>query len=558
MNRILSFVSMLGLAVASQTQAAERPNILVVLVDDLGYSDLSCMGGEIPTLSIDLLAANGLRFTACTNSARCCPSRASLLTGLYPHQAGIGSFTTKNIQKDRGPAYYGRLNNSCVTLAEVLGGAGYRTYMVGKWHVGDPGPIARGFNEFYGFVHGYEQNQWKPERYQRLPRALPSDPTYKQGEFYATDAFTDYSLAFLKDARAKNADEKKPWFLYLAHSAPHFPVQAPKESIDRFMPTYRQGWDKLRQARFERMRLLGLATESWKFTERSVVPVDDDKIANGYSGEQNPAWDSLPADRREDLARRMATYAAMVSHINEGMGKIVADLSANGELNNTLILLMSDNGACYEWGPFGFDGPSRKGITKLHTVDELAKMGGPDSYHSAGSGWANMCNTPLRMYKHFTYEGGNCTPMIAHWPAGIKNPNRWVNDPIHLMDVMPTLCDIGNATYPKKYHGNPIQPTEGVSLRGLFEGKSANERAIASEHNGSRSLRRGDWKVVWPVRMPWESSWELYNLAGDRCETNDLAKTNPAKAKQLADEWMAWAKRVGVHFPNKNGKRNPQ
>lgn len=549
MRVLLSFTVLFGMLIFSAgALRAERPNVLVILADDLGYSDLGCMGGEIPTPNLDRLAAGGLRFTQCYNSARCCPSRASLMTGLYPHQAGIGSFAQARPSPRKGPAYLGHLNDNCVTLAEVLGGAGYQTYMVGKWHMEVPGPTRRGFDEFYGYVKGYEQNQWDPSRYARLPQGRRPELTYPDGKFYATDVFTDYSLEFLKQARAKNREgEKKPWFLYLAHSSPHFPVQAPKESVDKFVDTYRRGWDVLRKERFERMKASGLADGTWKLTERSVVPVDDDAIANGYPGKQNPAWASLPEARREDLARRMAVFAAMVWHVDQGVGRIIEDLKANGELDNTLILFLSDNGACYEWGPFGFDGPSRRGITKLHTGDELARMGGPGTYHAYGSAWANLGNTPFRLYKHFTHEGGNCTPLIAHWPAGIKKPNRWARDPIHLMDVMPTLCSVAHAPYPTERAGNKILPTEGTSLVPLFEGGKLPDRPIASEHNGARSLRRGKWKVVWPVRMPHESAWELYDLSADRCETTNLADRMPDLTRELADEWTSWARRVKVH-----------
>ncbi len=535
-------------AICVSATAAERPNVLLVLADDLGYSDLGAMGSEIPTPHLDRLAKGGVRFTQCYNSSRCCPSRASLMTGLYPHQAGIGSFAQAKPSREKGPSYLGRLNNRCVTLAEVLRGAGYRTYMVGKWHMGRPGPIGRGFDEFYGFVQGYEQNQWDPSRYARLPKGRLPEKTYAEGEFYATSAFTDYSIEFLRQAREKNSkSDKQPWLLYLAHSAPHFPVQAPREDIDRFVATYRRGWDVLRSERFERMKGMGLADESWTLTDRSLVPVDENDISNGYSGQPNPAWESLPEQRREDLARRMATYAAMVSHIDQGVGRLLADLERHGELDNTLILFASDNGACYEWGPFGFDGPSRRGVTTLHTGEQLANMGGPGTYHSYGSGWANLCNTPFRLYKHFTHEGGNCSPMIVHWPAAIERPDCWIAEPIHLMDVMPTLCEAAQAEYPTEFAGHTIQPMEGESLVGVLKGGRLDERPIASEHNGSRSLRRGKWKVVWPVRMPWESKWELYDLSNDRCETHNLADKQPELCQQLADEWTSWAKRVKVY-----------
>lgn len=555
--------------VALSADTNRVPNILLILADDLGYSDPGFMGGEIPTPHLDRLAAGGLRFTQCYNSARCCPSRASLMTGLYPHQAGIGSFALSRPDPVKGPAYLGHLNDRCVTLAEVLGSAGYQTYMVGKWHMEEPGPIARGFDEFYGFVHGYEQDQWSPDRYVRLPAGRQKELSYARNEFYATDVFTDYALEFLKQARVKQSADAgdRPWFLYLAHSAPHFPVQAPRASVERFVETYQRGWDVLRQERFARQRQSGLADDSWTLTDRAIVPVDREDIANGYPGEPNPAWQTLPEDRRHDLARRMAIFAAMVSHIDQGVGRIVDDLQANGELDNTLILFLSDNGACYEWGPFGFDGPSRRGITRLHTGDELATMGGPGTYHAYGSAWANLCNTPLRLYKHFTHEGGNCTPLIIHWPARIEHPDRWIREPVHVMDILPTLCEVARAEYPTELQGRAIQPAEGRSLLPLLGDGTLGERAIASEHNDARSLRRGRWKVVRSKKMPWEIEWELYDISVDRCETQDLADQHPELTRELADEWMAWAQRVKVYpffegaqktAPNSSGDDAPQ
>ncbi|MEM6504117.1 MAG: sulfatase-like hydrolase/transferase [Planctomycetota bacterium] len=560
-RRWFTALLLLAMALVHSASAETRPNILLILVDDLGYSDASYMGGEVPTPHLDQLAGNGLRFTQVYNSARCCPSRASLMTGLYPHQAGIGAFATNKPSPTKGPAYLGHLNDTCITLAEALGEAGYQRYMVGKWHMGVPGPIERGFEEFYGYIRNHSEDQWDPSRYKRLPQERTPELMYKGGGFYATDVFTDYTLEFLEQARQRNKrGEKKPWLMYLAHSSPHFPIQAPKESIDRHMETYRVGWDKLREQRFERMKEIGLAEESWVLTDRSIVPVDREDIANGYPGKQNPVWEELPSDRREDLARRMATYAAMVEHVDQGIGKIVEDLKTNGELDNTIILFVSDNGACYEWGPYGFDERSRAGKTTLHMGEALNGMGGPGTYSSYGSGWANLGNTPLRSYKHFTYEGGNCTPMIAHWPAGIKDGDRWVREPAHFMDILPTLLEATGVSYPDTFKGKELQPVEGVSLMPLFEDASAEleERPIASEHYGARSLRHGKWKVVYPIRVPWESKWELYNIDEDRCESRNLAADHPDVVKELSGQWMAWAKRVGVHPFNQEGRQASQ
>jgi len=522
--------------------AAGPPNVIVILFDDMGYSDLGAYGGEVKTSAIDRLAANGLRFTQSYNSARCCPSRASLLTGLYSHQAGIADFTGPDRSGRRGPAYRNRLNKSCVTLAEVLKAAGYATYGVGKWHVGrSEDPISRGFDEYFGYIQGHSQRQWDMSRYRRLPEGRDPELSYDPDDFYATDAFSDYAVEFVK----QGLRGKKRFFLYLAHSSPHFPLHAPAETRDRYVDTYRRGWDVLRRERFERQKKIGLAAGSWKFTPLSEVPQDDPKIANGYAGKPNPAWDSLPADRREDLAYRMATFAAMIEHVDRGVERIVGRLEEAGELANTLILVTSDNGACYEWGPFGFDAASRRGINVLHKNEKLARVGGPGSYHSAGSGWSCLSNTPLRMYKHFNHEGGNCSPLIAHWPAGISGPDRWIRTPVHLIDIMPTLCEAAGVDYPESFRGHRIKPAAGTSLLPVFKGAGElPERTLWFDHFGSSAIRKGDWKLVRGNKRFNDRRWELYNIARDRCETANLIEDKPAVAGRLEAEWAEWAARM--------------
>ena len=529
---VLAFIGSSSLILAAKTPA--RPNVLFILMDDLGYSDLGCYGGEIHTPNIDSLAKGGLRFTQMSNSARCCPSRASLLTGLTPAQAGI-------------PNMGGSLNEQCVTLGTVLRDAGYATYAVGKWHVGNTqtaNPIARGFGEFYGFPADHSQDQWTESNYVRLPKEHPPEIQPK-APFYATDVFSDYALEFIKQGEAS----KKPWMLYLAYSSPHFPLQAPAESVKPLLDTYRRGWDLLRAERFERLKKIGLVdSDGWKLTERSMVPVEkNNAIANGYSGQPNPAWDSLPADRREDLARRMATYAAMVEHVDAGVGRILAQLKAAGELDNTLIFLTSDNGACYEWGPFGFDEKSRAGTTILHQGADLDKMGGPGTHMAYGSAWANLCNTPFRMYKHFTQQGGITSPMIVHWPSGVETPGRWVREPAHVMDIMATLVDVTHSPYPQQYNGKPILPMEGVSLAPTFKANGTlPQRSICYQHEGARAIRKGSWKLLMSKKQPTEPEWELYDLAKDPCETTNLASQHPEMVKSLSAEWDAWAERTGA------------
>lgn len=526
---VLPFAAASAATAAAEAQA---PNVLLVLLDDLGFSDLGCYGGEVPTPQIDRLGLAGLRFTGMTTSARCCPSRASLLTGLYPGQAGI-------------PNMGGALNRHCATLGEVLGTAGYQTYAVGKWHVGGDQalPTRRGFQEYYGFPGGYAADQWSPNEYQRLPKDRQPEIRFGEGKFYATDAFTAYAMEFIQQAQKKPG---QPWFVYLAYSAPHFPIQAPMMTAAPLFDTYRQGWDVLREKRFARMKKLGLIDhDGWKLTERSIVPVEQEPIANGFSGKPNPAWESLPEDRREDLARRMALYAAMVSHVDEGVGRIVAHLKQSGDYANTLILILSDNGACYEWGPFGFDKASRAGVTTLHEGEALDTMGGPGTYMAYGSGWANLCNTPFRLYKHFTHRGGLASPFIVHWPQGVSSPGRWVRDPAHLMDIMPTLVEVARAEYPKSRSNIPVAPMEGVSLTRTFKpGAALAARSIGYSHEGARALHRGKWKLVFGKKFPVKVQWELYDLEADPCETLDLATQNPGVVADLAREWTQWEQRA--------------
>ncbi len=522
-----------------------RPNILLVVVDDLGYSDLSCYGGEMSTPAIDKLAENGLRYSAFYTSARCCPSRAALLTGLYPHLTGVGSFATPRPDLARGPGYLGFLNDSCISLAEILKGQGYSTWMIGKWHLGGSGPIDRGFENYYGFQNflSYGEDQWNSKKYVRLPPVETPEIDYRETTFYATDAFTDYALAFLEKARS---DRNKPWFLYLAHSSPHFPLQAPKNDIDRFMPIYRKGWDSLRASRFERMKKLGLVPQGATLPPRETVPVDEEAIANNFSGKQNPAWDSLPEDRREDLARRMATFAAMVKHVDSGIERVVASLEKNHELSNTLILFMSDNGACYEWGPLGFDGESRRGFNTLHRGPQLEKLGQAETNSSYGSGWANLGNTPLRLYKHFCHEGGIRSPLVIHWPNGVKNEGRFVHDAAHVMDIVPTVLQMTGIEYPASRKEKPLTPLTGTSLLPNFLGEKLPERILAFEHQSARGLRKGDWKIAWGKRMTTDPKWELYNLAVDPMERNDVAAEHPEIVSELSAAWLAWAKEVKV------------
>lgn len=571
MKRILTLLTaLLLLPLSALHAAANKPNILIILADDLGWSDLGCYGGEIRTPNLDSLAAGGLRFTQFYTSTRCCPSRASLLTGLYPHQAGIGLMTSDQAAKypgagDKGeafPGYRGALNANCVTIAQVLKPTGYRTAAAGKWHVGNSEPpTKRGFDDFYGFVGGYGVDSWEPRMMKRLPEGRPQR-SYQPGEFFATDAITDHALDFLADMRKAGA----PWLLYVGYQAPHFPVQSKREDMTGYPEIYARGWDKIREQRLTKQKKIGLLPESTALTPRSKIthPVASRRLGSWTDDGNNPSWDSLPADRRADLAQRMAVFAGMVTGMDRNIGRLIADLRASGQLDNTLILFLSDNGACAEWEPFGFEMlPTPNPVpgtginqgtqalpNKLYRGDELATMGQAGSFPSYGSGWANACNTPWRLYKHYGHEGGIGTPLIAHWPAAVgkeKDNGRFVREPAHLIDLMATCVDITGAKYPAEWIGKKILPMEGVSLRPLLAASAGNPaslppRLLAWEHEGNRAIREGQWKLVSLATAPWE----LYDMESDRVEMNNLAASQPGRVKDMSAKWEVWAKRTNV------------
>ena len=525
MNPALTRRSLLPTLMTARALAAagarKPPNILLILADDLGYSDLGCFGGEIETPNLDRLAAGGVRFTQLYNNARCCPSRAALMTGQHPHNVGMGNMTGGQ-PKPGFPGFTGRVSESATFLPAVLKSAGYSTWMCGKWHLGQPGPIARGFDEFYGMVHGFD-SFWDPTKYTRLPAGRPTLPS---ANFHATNAITEHAVEFLRQAPQAG----KPWFLYLAYNAPHFPLHAPKELIDKYQPVYEQGWDVLRQRRFEKMTRLGLLDKRWTLTPRSVVGPNRVSTPNGWAVRQNPAWDSLPADRRQDLARRMATFAAMVDQMDQGIGRVLAQLKAQGQLENTFILFCSDNGACAEWDPYGFDvnsGPTNI----LHTGEKLAGMGQPGTYHSYGSAWANFCNTPWRLYKHYTHEGGISTPCIAHWPAGVKARGAIAHQPWHFIDLLPTLASLAG--------GAPPAGIAGVNMAPMLTGRRQSRTPIFWEHEGSRAVREGKWKIT---AVGPEGAWELYDIDADRSELHNLAAAQPARVRRMAAQWEQWAR----------------
>jgi arylsulfatase A-like enzyme len=499
----------------SDAAPAARPNIVLIMADDMGYSDLGCYGGEIETPSLDALAADGLRFTQFYNTARCCPTRASLLTGLHPHQTGIGWMTNDPEDPDRFDqgefGYRGFLNRNCVTIAEVLRPAEYQTLMVGKWHVGyarpELWPTARGFDRYYGLLAG-AANYYRPEGGRGL---FDGDQpvTIDRDDYYLTDDFTDHAVQFIAEA-----ERDRPFFLYLAYTAPHWPLHAPEETIAKYRGKYDAGWDELRRTRYERMQQLGLIKPEWKLPHRA-----------------GRAWDDVRPAKQRDMAERMAIYAAQVDRMDQGIGRVVAALRAAGQLDNTLILFLSDNGGCAE-------GDDAGGGTHEQLNDREAPL-----FVTYGRCWANASNTPFRRFKHFTHEGGISTPLIAHWPAGIEDRGAWREQPGYLPDLMATFVELAGAEYPREFAGHEIPPLEGASLTGAFRNEPAAERFMFWEHEGHRAVRRGPWKAV---SMKRDGDWELYNLAADRAEQTDLAKSEPEKLAELTTAWDHWSWRCHV------------
>jgi arylsulfatase A-like enzyme len=509
MNRREFFKSAAGLGGASLLEpisaAAKKPNIVLMMADDMGFSDLGCYGSEIQTPNLDRLAARGIRFTQFYNTARCCPTRASLLTGLYPHQAGIG-----HMVENRGfPGYQGHLNDRCVTIAEALREGGYTTLMSGKWHVGQQRPhwpTDRGFDRYFGLISG-------GSNYFRLDKGsymAADDQPYTPPEqgFYMTDAFTDHATDFI----GKYGRGEKPFFLYLAFTAPHWPLHAHAEDIAKYRGRYKAGWDTLRQERHRRLIQMGLVDKQWKLPPRAW---------------QSPRYDMVAADH-DNADLRMAVYAAQIDRMDQCAGRVMRKLEEIGAEENTLVIFLADNGGCAEVVDRGTPG---------------VPAGHPDSYMSYGLPWAQASNTPFRLYKHWVHEGGIATPFIAHWPAGIRQRGTITNEPGHLVDVMATCLDVGQTRYPKTYRGREVTPLEGRSLRPIFEtGRREPHDALFWEHEGNRAVRQGRWKLV--SRHP--GGWELYDLEADRTEMNNLGEIHPERVREMAGLYRRWAERVGV------------
>ena len=513
---------------------APRPNIVLIVADDMGYSDLGCYGSEIATPHLDRLAANGLKFAQFYTYPRCCPTRAALLTGVYPHQAGIGHMVERSglpLPAHGFPGYAGELSDRVVTIAETLRAHGYRTGMSGKWHLTPftadrkNWPLQRGFEEFYGTIHG------AGSFYDPVSLARGNTLVTPAGEnFYYTDAISDHAVATIGQfARAKT-----PFFLYVAYTAPHWPMHALPEDIAKYENRYSIGWDAVREQRHRRQLELGLGPR-----ESTLAPRDRDV----------PAW--ATAKNQEWEAHRMAVYAAMIDRMDRGIGKIVAQLRAAGLERDTLILFLSDNGGCAEGSgrpaanrpnpPYvPTHAPDGKPVRRGNVPDIVP--GPPDTYATYGRAWAHASNTPFRSFKHWTHEGGIATPFIAHWPAGLRA--RGISAHVgHIIDIAATCLDLAGASQPRIFRGREIVPLEGRSLAPVFRGETVPaDRALYWEHEGNRAVRAGPWKLVAAHGKPWE----LYDLAADRTELRNLAEADPGRVRALAESYAAWAARVGV------------
>ncbi|MCB1234231.1 MAG: arylsulfatase [Verrucomicrobiae bacterium] len=553
---LLPFLTLLSVLAAPLARAeAPRPNILLIMSDDMGISDLGCYGGEIRTPNLDSLAADGLRFTQFYNTSRCCPTRACLMTGLYPHQAGIG-----HMMEDKGlEGYQGDLNRHCVTIAEVMKSAGYGTYMTGKWHVtkvtkpkdgNDKAnwPLQRGYERFYGTIHGagsfFDPNTLTRDNTYVSPFADP-EYTPADGEpYYYTNAIADHAARFAREHREQSPE--RPFFMYVAFTAAHWPMHALEKDLARYRGKYDAGYETIRAARHAKMKALGLIDGSAELSPLGA------------------AWADVKNKPYE--ARCMEVYAAMIDCMDRGVGRIVATLKETGQLDNTLIFFLQDNGGCAEGmgrgGEFTprADGPTLPPLAGDYLQPDMIPRqtrdgypvrqgegvlpGGPDTYHGYGKTWATVSNTPFREYKHWVHEGGISTPLIVHWPAGIARKNELERTPSHLIDIMATCVDVAGATYPETYHdGQAIRPMEGKSLVPAFAGEPVERDAIFWEHEGNRAVRAGDWKLV---AKGAHSKWELYDLPRDRSEMHDLAAEKPDVVAALSEKWDTWAARAFV------------
>ena len=516
------------------SEKINKPNVIFILADDLGYSDIGCFGSEINTPNLDSLGNNGLLMTQMYNSARCCPSRASLLSGLTPHQAGVGHMV-ENLGTHN---YQGYLSDNCVTIAECLKETGYQTFMSGKWHVGGhediqniskwrpgekgfPTPKQRGFDKFFGTLTG-AGNFYNPPTLMLEDKFIQVEST----DFHYTDEISKNAVKMISE---KNSN---PFFMYVAFTAPHWPLHAWEEDIVKYEGKYKKGWSQTRMDRYEEMRGKVLDPK-WKLTE-------EDPATPNWNDIQNKEWEDL----------RMATYSAQIEQMDRGIGKIIEKLKQIGELENTLIMFAADNGGCAEFlaedsnqpnpNQFNNPGPDGKKVN-FGNIPNL-RPGPSDTFMSYDLPWANLSNTPFRLFKRWVHEGGISTPFIVHWPKKIQS-HGVIDTPVQFADISPTILDICDSKYPKTYNQEDITPLEGESFFRLFQGKEfKKDKPLCWEHEGNRAVRIGDWKLV----SEYPGPWELYNISDDRSETNNLINKEKEIASSLEKKYKDWSLRCGI------------
>jgi arylsulfatase A-like enzyme len=504
----------------SPDSSRKKPNILLIMADDMGFSDLGCYGGEIDTPNIDGLAADGLRGTQFYNTSRCCPTRASLLTGLYPHKTGLGWMTVADLGQ---PGYIGELNDHCITIAQGLKSAGYRCYASGKWHVvfnkhmepespKDNWPLQRGFDRYYGGLAGdggYYQ-----------PVGLTRDNTRIEApdeNYYYTDAIADNAAEFVNDHYLMHRD--KPFFMYVPFYAPHRPLHAKPQDIEKYKGKYMIGWDEIRKRRSRKQIELGMFDGSWDLSPR------DSSVQ---------AWETVPDSEKALWDMRMATYAAMIDCMDQGVGRFLKALEKNNAMDDTVVIFISDNGACAETAGTG-------------DIDTIGTPATSESYRTA---WANASNTPFRLYKSYVHEGGVSSPLIIHWPKGLTAAKgSFCPTTGHVIDIMPTCLELAGAQYPREFKEKEINPLPGRSLVPILEGKDVPGTALYFEHKANRAIRNGKWKLVSRAvfRPPYTGPWELYDLEKDRTETRDLAEQYPDAVREMSAMWDNWAKENNVY-----------
>lgn len=480
---------------ATVASADERPNIVLILADDMGYSDLGCYGGEITTPNLDRLATRGLRFTQFYNSAKCEPTRASLMSGQYWQTCGLG------IKKG-------------ITMGQAMKIAGYDTFALGKWHM-DRNPVQRGFDHYFGHLSGASDYFRGNDTFRLDGEKID---VKKADKFYTTDANADYAVQFIDDAHRANPE--KPFFMYMAFNAPHSPLHAWPEDIARYRGKYRKGWDQVRKERFNRMQKLGIVQPGW------TLPPRPNTI---------PAWDTLSEEEQDFEDMRMAVYAAMVERMDQAIGRVLAKVEQLGETDNTLVVFLSDNGASpYDHGK--------------RSVEQLEKGIGNIN---VGLGWAHVSATPFRHYKRNMYNGGSCTPCIAHWPKGIKNSGTITDQPGHIIDLMATIVDAGGSQWPAEVDGEPLEPLPGKSLLPILAGEPrTGHDALYFQLFDHRAMISGDWKLV----SDWNRPWALYNLKEDRTEMRDRSTSDPERMTKMLDQWKVWEQENVRDFKDAGGE----